>query len=273
MAVPTDCPDPIENLKEAVAEVDKTFLGLQKDALKSIANGLDDSVKRLPPDAPAAEQLQILCVSINASADKFNSLRASCNFDPSGCLREIINSGILDSGNPALAGAALAGAIFVDAITGNYESPITGAETGIEVGVTPPTPPAEISLPRYPEPSIPDECPDPVKDMNTALKAAEDTYLDLHKKATQKLSDDVNNVLNDMGGLPTSLQVSALCVTANAGFEIAGGLIASCNIDVGQCIKQVLQSGILGADPALGAAALATATFVDATAGSLPVIR
>lgn len=263
MAIPEDCPDPKKNIEDAINKVQDAYLSSQMDAMKNISDNLKNSVNNLPADKPVAEQLSVLCAAINGSADKFNDLRHSCNFDPTGCLREVLNSGVLD-GNPALAGAALAGAVFIDAITGNFEPPLVGPIVPeAELGVTPPTPPANIDLPEIPAPPISDECPDPIDDLNTALKSAEDTYLNLHKSATEKLANEVDDVLGGIGGLPTEAKISALCVTAEAGFNVAGGLIASCSIDVGQCLKQVLQSGIFGSNPALGGASAAAAFFLD----------
>lgn len=243
-----DCPDLNAKLEEAIQQVEETFVDALKDNLGGTSKDLDEAVKNLPP-GPAEEQLKVLCAAITGSADSFNDARISCGFDPTGCLREVLDSGILGGTNPALAGAILAGATFVDAISGNLENPLisNGIFPSADIGVTPPTIPVDIDLPNFPAPPPSDDCPDPVNLLNEALQSAEETFLDLHKKATQKLSDEINDVLGGIGGLPTQVQASALCITAEAGFDIAGGLTASCSIDVGECIKQVLESGIFGA--------------------------
>jgi hypothetical protein len=270
--MPNDCPDPNENLQEAIDIVQETYVDSQIDALKNIGNNLDDSVNNIPADKPAKERLHLVCVAVNASFDKLNSLRHSCNFDPTGCLRQVMGSGILDSGNPAASGAALAGAIFIDAVTGNFEPPLQVSEPSLETNVSQPTPYTNIDLPEIPAPPPSDECPDPVADLNTALESAENTFADLHGQAAKKLSDDLSKSIGDLDGLPTNIKANALCTTINAGFDVASGIVASCNINVGECLEEVLESGILGSDPKTGAAALAAALFLDASSGSTPNI-
>lgn len=270
--MPDDCPDPIQNLKDAIDSIENAYVDSQIDALKDIGSDLDNSVSNLPTGATSDEQLKVLCAELRTSFDKFNNLRNSCTFDPTGCLKQVLDSGVLD-GNPAAAGAAIAAATFVDAISGQFTPPFTVPPPSLGIGVETPNIPANVDLPDIPAPPPSDECPDPINDVNAALKSAEDTYLDLHKNAVKGLADSVSKFAGDLGGLPTQIKANAFCVGVNAGFDAAAALNASCQIDVGECLKQVLESGILGSNPAIGGAALGAALFADSTAGAFPSIN
>lgn len=267
-----DCPDPIKNLEEAIDSIEEAYLTSQKDAMEGIGKNLDDSVDNLPAGAPPAEQLNELCVALGKTLDGFNSLRASCSFDPTGCLKQVVDSGVL-GGNPVAAGAALAAATFVDAASGNYTNPFTIPPPSLGIGVeTIQLPGGGVQIPDIPAPPPSEDCRDPISDLNEALQSAEETYLDLHKTASKKLSESINKFTGGLGGLPTSIQSNAFCVGANAGFDAAAALNTTCKIDVGQCIKQVLESGILETNPALAGATGAAALFSDSISGALPSI-
>jgi hypothetical protein len=266
-----DCPDPVENLKDAIDKVEEAYVTSQIDALQSIGDDLIDASNNPPPGTPDV-QLQALCASIGAAADGFNDLRASCTFDPTGCLKEVADSGIFGD-NPALRGAALAGAAFVDAVTGNFTPPFRVAPPSASIGITPSERlnplPDSINLPDIPAPPPNPDCPDPIQQLNEALDSAEKTYLELHQKAADSIGKGINEITGGLGGLPTSAQADIACLSAAAGADAMASLGVSCSIDVGECIKQVLESGILGGAGALAAApaafggAAATQSFVS----------
>jgi len=265
-----DCPDPIKNLEDAINSIEEAYVESQIDGLRNIGDDLEKNVNNLPA-GPASEQLEALCASLGTALDGFNSLRNSCTFNPTGCLQQVLDAGVL-SGNPLAAGAAIAGATFVDAVTGNFNPPLTVPPPSLEIGIQTPNFPATVDLPEFPAPPPSEDCPDPVSDVNDALRQAEETYLDLHKKAATDFADSISKFAGDLGGVPASVKANALCVGINAGFDAGAALNASCSIDVGQCLKQVLESGILGSDPVLGGAAFGAALFADSTAGAFPSV-
>ena len=262
-----DCPDPVENLNEAIEKIEEAYVDSQIDGLKKIGDDLYDASQN-PPPGNSEEKLEALCASIAGAADEFNNLRASCTFDPTGCLKEVADSGIF-SDNPALRGAALAAATFVDAVTGNFTPPFQVPPPSLEIGVTPeerlnPIPP-DVSLPEFPEPPPSEDCPDPIQQLNDALESAEQTYLELHQRATESISQGIGELTNEIGGLPTNIKGTIACLSASAGYDAMGALNASCSVSVGECIKQVLESGILGglsSSEVIGSAA-ATQSFIS----------
>jgi len=256
-----DCPDPIKNLEDAINATEEAYVEAQINELKNIGSNLKDKTNNLPT-GPSTKQLKVLCATIGTTLDSFNNLRNSCTFDPTGCLKQVLDAGVLE-GNPLDAGAAIAGATFVDAVTGNFTPPLTVPPPSLDIDVQTPNFPVNVDLPEFPAPPPSDECPDPVSDVNQALQQAEDTYLDLHKGAANALADSIEKFTDDLGGVPTNIKANVLCVGINAGYDAGASLNASCSIDVGQCLKQVLESGILGSDPAIGGAALGAALFAD----------
>lgn len=241
-----DCPSIIKNLEEAIEAVEEAYVDSQIEALDNIGDDLINAAGNLPPNTPPEEQLQTLCVSLGGAFDGFNSLKNSCTFDPSGCLKQVLDSGVF-GGNPILAGAALAGATFIDAATGNFQPPflVPPPTAGINTGI-PALPGGSISLPDIPAPPPNDQCEDPIKDLNEAIDSAEETYLELHKKATEEFGNAIKDFTGGLGGLPTDAKINAFCLGAGAGFDAAAGLSISCKIDVSECLKQVLESGIIG---------------------------
>jgi len=261
-----DCPDPIQNLKDAIAATEEAYVTAQIEGLKKIGENLGTAAND-PSSGTPSEKLATLCASLGASLENSNQLRNSCSFDPSGCLKEVLDSGILD-GNPVIAGIALAAATFVDAVTGNYNPPFIVPPPTASVGTTTPSFPVNIDIPEIPSAPPSEDCQDPIADLNAALASAEKTFYDLNKEATQKLSDTIKEFTGGLEGIPTSAQIDAFCVGASASFDAVAALNISCKIDVGTCIKEVLQSGIFGGNPALSGAALGAALFADSTAGS-----
>ena len=241
-----DCPDIIKNLEDAIDSIEEAYVDSQIEALENIGDDLLNTVGDLPTDQGPTDQLQVLCVGLGSTFDGFNSLKNSCTFDPSGCLKQILDSGVL-AGNPVLAGAALAAATFIDAATGNFKPPflVPPPTAGITTGI-PALPGGGISLPDIPGPPPNEQCVDPIADLNAALDSAEETYLEFHKKASEEFGNAIKDLTGGLGGLPTDAKINAFCVAAEAGFDAAAGLSISCKIDVGQCIKQVLESGIIG---------------------------
>lgn len=266
-----ECPDVIQNIKDAIKSVEDAYFNSQLDALKNIGEDLN-TVNQIPPTIPPAQQTEIICATFGGALDSFNNLRNSCTFNPSGCLQQVLNSGVLD-GAPVAAGAALAAAVFVDAATGEFQPPLQVPPPSLDIGITQPRIPGELNIPKLPEPPPLPGCQDPIRDLNLALGAAEETWNSLHKQVANGLTDSINNFVGDLGGLPTSIQANALCVGIDAGFGAAADIaLGTCKIDIGQCLKQVLQSGILGGDPILAGAAFGAALFADGSAGNLPTI-
>lgn len=265
-----DCPDIIKNLEDAVEAIEEAYFTSQVEGLKSLGDQLRDTSRNLPPGAPT-EKLEVLCAALSTTFKGTNSLRGSCSFNPTGCLRQVLESGVLES-NPAAAGAAIAAATFVDAATGNFTPPFNVPPPSAEIGITVPSFPAEVSLPNIPEPPPREDCPDPISDLNTALESAEETYLKLHQDAVESFADSIDAFTGELGGLPSEIKADAFCVGANAAFDAAAALSASCNIDVGVCIREVLESGLIGSDPLSAGLAAGAALFADATSGSLPTV-
>lgn len=264
-----DCPDVIGNLEDAIESVEDAYFNSQVDAMKNIGEDMARASEGSISDVPA-DDIETVCAAAGGATDAFNNLKNSCEFDPTGCLRQVLDSGVL-GGNPLLAGAALAAATFVDAATGNFTPPLQVPPPSLSVGIQEPSlPGGEIDLPDIPAPPPSDECQDPISDLNEALKSAEETYAELHKQAAKGLADTIDEFTGGLGGLPTDIQANAFCVGAGAGFDAAASLaLGTCQIDVGECLKQVLQSGVLGGG-ALGGVAAGAALFADGASGNLP---
>lgn len=262
-----DCPDPIKNIEDAIESVKSAYVDSQIDALNKIGENLGQSADNLPPVTPT-ERKDLMCAALGTALQDLNGLRNSCTFDPTGCLRQVLDSGVLN-GNPIAAGAALAAATFVDAATGNFTPPLLVPPPSVSIGVIPPSIPGDsINLPDIPAPPPSDECQDPVGDVNKALAAAEETYADLHQKASKAFANSINEFTGGLGGLPTNLKADVLCVGASAGYNAVADLsLGTCAIDVGECLRQVLESGVLGA---AGGAAAGAAFFADAASGRFP---
>lgn len=266
-----ECPDIIKNIEDAIQSVEDAYFNSQLDALKGIGDELD-TIKQIPPTIPESQKTEIICATFGGVLDSFNNLRNSCTFNPSGCLKQVLQSGVLD-GSPVAAGAALAAATFVDAATGEFQPPLQVPPPSVAVGITQPQIPGELNIPRLPEPPPLPGCQDPVRDLNAALDSAEKTWNSLHGQVAEGLTDSLDKFVGELGGLPTSIQANALCVGIDAGFGAAADIaLGTCSINVGECLKQVLESGILGGDPILAGAAFGAALFADGSAGNLPTI-